>query len=116
MRYEILDGTTVINTILAGSEYMAEHYPLGTYREVAESAPVQPKAQLTRLQFFNRFTDTELVTIYTAAKTVIQIEIMLDKFKSAEFIDTSDPQTIGGINSLEAAGIIVQHRAAEILA
>ena len=43
MRYEILDGQTVVNTIMADAEYMAANYPNGNYREVPEPpAPPPP--------------------------------------------------------------------------
>jgi len=74
------------------------------------------KEPLTRLQFLNRFTDAELAGIYTVAKTNVAIEIMLDKFRAAEFIDTIDLQTVAGINALESAGLIAPGRAVEILA
>ena len=116
MRYEILNGTSVVNTIIAKEEFMTAHYPDHNYRVVPDIIVTEPKLLLTRLQFLNRFTVVELTDIYTAAKSSVAIEIMLDKFKSAEFIDTTDPQTIGGINALESAGFIDPHRAAEILA
>ena len=34
MRYEILDGQTVVNTILADAAFMEAHYPQANYREV----------------------------------------------------------------------------------
>lgn len=40
MIYEILNGDTVINTIVADAEFMAANYPAGNYREVI--APVAP--------------------------------------------------------------------------
>jgi hypothetical protein len=64
----------------------------------------------------NRFTDSELATIYTAAKTVVSVEIWLEKFKLASEINLDDPYTIGGLQAMEAAGLIGVGRAAEILA
>ena len=69
----------------------------------------------TKLEFFDRFTDTEQVAIYDAAKTVTAIQVWLDKFKLASDIDVTDPRTIAGINALEAAGLLAAGRAAEIL-
>jgi hypothetical protein len=44
MIYEILNGETVINTIVADAEFMAANYPQGNYREVPEppAPPVPP--------------------------------------------------------------------------
>lgn len=76
---------------------------------------VEPKTKFTRLEFFQKFTNTELVNIYTTAKTDIQIEIMLDQLKMASYIDVTDPTTITGVNSLEQFGLIETGRAATIL-
>lgn len=117
MRYKILDSTgDVINTILADAQFMQNNYPDGNYREVPDAPEPVAKPTLTQLEFFNRFTQPELVGIYTAAKSSVPLEIMLDQFKMATYIDTADPQTVGGINALEAAGLIAAGRAAQILA
>lgn len=79
------------------------------------SFELKPKRQITKLEYMNRFTDTELSTIYTIAKTNISVEIWLEKFKLATEIDLDDPRVIGGLNALEQFGLIGQGRAAEIL-
>lgn len=71
---------------------------------------------ITRLEYMNRFTDAELATIYTVAKSNVQVEVWLEKFKAATSIDLTDPRTIAGVQALEAVGIIGAGRAAEILA
>jgi hypothetical protein len=76
----------------------------------------KPMKRLTKLEYMNRFEDNELAAIYTAAKSIIQIEIWLEKFKLATEIDLTDPRTIGGVQALEAAGLIGQGRSLEILA
>jgi hypothetical protein len=70
---------------------------------------------ITKLEYMNRFTDTELATIYTVAKTNIAIEVWLEKFKLSAEINLDDPRTVGGINALEQFGLIGVGRAAEIL-
>jgi len=70
---------------------------------------------LTRLEFMRLFTDAELENIYTLAKTVIAIEIWLEKFKMALQIDLKDPDIIKGVNGLEAMGVLAPGRAAEVL-
>lgn len=79
---------------------------------VAESQPVRI---LTKLQYMNRFTDEELAGIYAAAKSVVQVEIWLEKFKLASEIDLDDQRTVAGVQALEASGLIAAGRAAEIL-
>ena len=78
--------------------------------------PPAPVRVLTKLQYMNRFHDAELAGIYTAAKTVVQVEIWLEKFKLASEINLDDPITIGGLQAMEVAGLIGAGRAAEILA
>lgn len=39
MQYQILDGETVINTIVADEAFMLEHYPDGNYVLVTEPEP-----------------------------------------------------------------------------
>lgn len=57
MIYEVLNGETVINTIVADPEFMAANYPDGNYREVPEPpAPPAPDTWvITRNAFQNRF-------------------------------------------------------------
>ena len=76
--------------------------------------PVMPK-KVSKLEFLEAFTDDELEGIYTAAKTVVKIEIFLDKFRLAEFIDVADPKIQGGIQALEDGGLLSVGRADQIL-
>lgn len=79
------------------------------------SFEIKPKRVITKLDYMNRFTDEELATIYTIAKTNISIEIWLEKFKLASEINLDDPRTINGVNSLEQFGLIGSGRASQIL-
>jgi hypothetical protein len=60
MIYEILNGETVVNTIVADPEFMAANYPAGNYREVPEppAPPPAPTWIVTRNAFQNRFPMT----------------------------------------------------------
>jgi len=83
---------------------------------IIERLPVINVQQtFSKLEFINRFTDTELVNIYTASKTIIEIEIWLDKFKLAEYIDITSPTTVSGLQSLESNGLIGEGRANQII-
>jgi hypothetical protein len=75
----------------------------------------KPAREITKLEYMNRFYDYELAAIYTLAKTTIQIEIWLERFKFATVIDLNDLQIIQGMLSLEDHNIIALGRAAEIL-
>jgi hypothetical protein len=70
---------------------------------------------LTPLEFLNRFTDTEAKTIIGLSKTDPDVELWWLKYNKAQDIDLDDPQTIEGVQSLEAIGVISVGRAAEIL-
>lgn len=110
-----------LNGVVVGSGYASEDDFNGGFPEGFEWAdPPTPtpvvKRTLTRLEYMDRFTDAELAGIYTAAKSVVQVEVWLEKFKLAEFIDLTDQRTIAGVQSLEAAGLLAAGRAAEILA
>ena len=100
-----------------GGVFVRQEIP-SWYIPVADVATVnQPVSQfVSKLTFMERFTDAELVAIYTAAKQVVQIEVWLEKLKlTTGDIDLADPRTIGGVHALEAAGLIASGRAAEIL-
>lgn len=77
--------------------------------------------RLSKLAYMNRFADGELAALYTAAKTIVQVEVWLAKFNATTpdadgtSIDLDDPRTIAGVQALEAAGILATGRAAEIL-
>jgi len=71
---------------------------------------------ISRLDYMNRFTDAELAAIYTAARTDVNVEIWLEKFKLASSINLDDPKTLLGLQALETLGLIATGRAAEILA
>jgi hypothetical protein len=117
MRYEILDAVNgnVVNTIDASEDFCSAHYPF--YRLVEEPIVTTSSVRtLTKLAYMNRFTDAELAAIYTVAKSNVQIEVWLDKFKLAEEINLDDQSTIYGVQVLEAAGLLAAGRSAEILA
>lgn len=75
----------------------------------------QEDHMITRLDFMSRFTDVELVTIYSAAKSSVQIEVWLEKVKMATDISLTDPRTVSGIFALEQIGMIGPGRAKEVL-
>jgi hypothetical protein len=126
MEYSIVENNLVVNVVvahrpLAPNWHEGNHRIGATYLDGAFTFPVgiaipTPSIRLTKLEYMNRFTDSELATIYTAAKTVVSVEIWLEKFKLASEINLDDPYTIGGLQAMEAAGLIGVGRAAEILA
>ena len=75
-----------------------------------------PRLRLTKLEFRNQFTFAEKQAIYTAARSVVDVEIFLDDLMAAEYIDVDSAETIGGVQALETATLIGTGRADEILA
>lgn len=72
--------------------------------------------QLTKLAFLNRFTSDERIAIRTAAQTSPAIHDYLAMLDAAQDVDLLDARTIGGVQALEAAGLLAEGRGAEILA
>lgn len=78
-------------------------------------APSVVIGQISKLAYMERFTDAELANIYAAAKISPAVEVWLEKFKLAEFIDLTDPRTLAGLQALESNGLIGTGRALEVL-
>jgi hypothetical protein len=112
-RIRLADGSTRTSLnelseaelLAMGIEFIEGDYPV---------PPTQP-TPLTHKQFMDRFTDTELATIMTAAKSSIELELWFKRFEMAQEIILSDPQTVTGVHALETAELIAEGRAAEIL-
>ena len=77
---------------------------------------ITQRLRLTKLEFRNQFTFAEKQAIYTAARSVVDVEIFLDDLMAAEYIDVDSAETIGGVQALESATLIGTGRADEILA
>lgn len=123
MAYKTLDGQPFDVT---GGSFVVDPNPPVPAWDVPEvpvvPVPVPAPRRLTKLAYMNRFHDDELAAIYTAAKSVVQVEVMLAKLNAATpdadgtAVDLDDPRTIGGVQALEAVGLIAAGRANEILA
>lgn len=79
------------------------------------SAPPATRV-ISKLEYMNRFTDAELIGIYTAAKTNVAVEVWLEKFKQAQNINLDDPQIRAGLDALVGGGLLAPDRPASILA
>lgn len=120
MRIEILDGTTVVNTIEADEAFAEAQHP-GAWRvaaEQVETAPVED-LRITRLAFLDRFADAEAVAIDLASLgATVQaagLRRYLHKVNSATYIDLGRADTREGVQALETAGLLGAGRALEIL-
>lgn len=92
----------------------------GVFVEVITSVEPLPEVhRITRLAFLSRFTDAEAITLDLASQgATVEAATMrryLSKVNAATFIDLSRPDTRGGVEALEAAGILAAGRALEIL-
>ena len=117
-----LAGNTV--TDLEGAAWIIDAnppLPLWALPDVALVAPPPETKRITKLAYMDRFTDTELALIYTAAKTNIAVEIWLARFNATTpeldgtAIDLLDPRTTGGLYAIESAGLLAPGRASEII-
>ena len=75
MKYELLSGGEVVNTIEAEPEYMADNYQSEQYREVVEAAPAPAAPTWTwyidKGPFFDRFGAAK-IAVLTSADSVIK--------------------------------------------
>ncbi len=96
------DGTKIIATY-KGSMVLDEYtYPL----------VIDP---ITKLEFMELFTDTELESIFTTAKTDAKVEVFVEKFKASETILLSDQRLIDSLNYIESLGLLLNGRVNEIV-
>lgn len=70
---------------------------------------------MSPLEYMERFNDTELAAIYSAAKVNVAVEVWLKKFERSTEVNLDDPRTVAGVQALESAGLIGEGRANEIL-
>lgn len=129
-RFEILDADgAVVNVVVADLAFVSEHYA-GSFREVEADAheppPINHGTIVTRAAFRARFTQAEKVAIELAGlddpsapmearSHAAAIRTYQKDVDAAEFIDLNDSATVGGVRALEAAGLLADGRAAEIL-
>lgn len=104
----------------------------GTHRVESSGVPYVAPATtghgtiITRAAFRARFTQAEKIAIELAGlddpsapmevrSQAAAIRTYLKDVDAAEFIDLTDPATAGGVQALEAAGLLAEGRAVEIL-
>lgn len=126
MRIEILNGDSVVKTILADEAFAEAQYP-GAWRVAAlQDIPAALPRHITKLAFRNRFTRAEKVALEMAAldnpaATMAQrqqsaaLRADLKDQEGATFIDLDRADTRAGVQALEAAGLIAAGRALQIL-
>lgn len=81
--------------------------------------PTPELRHVTRLAFLSRFSDAEAIAIDLASMgATVEAAGMrryLSKVNAATYIDLDRPDTRAGVQALEAAGILAEGRALEIL-
>lgn len=99
----------------ASTMTQAEFVQLLVSNQVAGFSNMYLKKSLTKLEFLNRFTPVERISIRAEAQTNPVVADYLAMLDAAQDVDLTDERTIGGAQGLEAMGKIGAGRAAEIL-
>jgi len=81
--------------------------------------PAPVKRMVTKLEFMERFTDTELEAITSMSKKDTgvgnKVSVFMKKLDLADQIDLDDARLQAGVNGMESLGLIGAGRAAVIL-
>lgn len=103
MIYEILDGQTVINTIVASPEFMPANYPEGNYRGVVVPEPPAPPEQRFIFvgSFFDRFGQHKWPIL---ADTNAMVQALVKDCQVRRYIDLDNPELPSGLAMLVQAG------------
>lgn len=103
-------------------EWQGMEFATHSHTEDVQPAPEAPPPavrHITKLAFRSRFTAAERAAItYAAKQATLQgadVQSYLDDTQAATFIDLNRPDTRGGVQALEAAGLIAAGRATQIL-
>lgn len=110
MIYELLDGDTVINTIVADAEFMSANYPDGNYREVPQPEapePSQPR-HISVGAFFDRFGAEKWSVL---ASTDPMVQAMVRDASVRKFIDLDRPDLLAGLQLVQSKGFDIDPQA-----
>lgn len=127
MKYAIIENGVVVNTAIADAPITANWiqndtagigciYANGVLVEPVAPVPVVQPAPWTKKDFLLKFTTAEYAAIKAATLVNSTLDYYWQLFNVAGEIVKTDPVTIAGIQTLEAAGLLGAGRAAEILA
>ena len=79
--------------------------------------PTPPTSRvLTVLQFRDRLTPAEEISITEAGMTNSAVRVWLDRLAAAQEVNLDDPRVIAGLETMTAAGLLASGRAEEIIA
>lgn len=85
-------------------------------QEEIDAQNKEAQVTLTRLEFMERFTNSEQEAIYTAAKTIIGVQVFIDKLRMHDgVVHLNNQSLIDGVTALVVDGALTQQRADEVL-
>lgn len=87
----------------------------GSIKEI-RGEEVTPKIRLTKREYRNLFTFQEKVLIQTEAKTDVEVEVILDDLREAEFIDLNNSEVESALTFFVAKNLISEERKNKVLA
>ena len=114
MPYEILDENgDVVNTIVADSAFVEEHFP-GKFRElvVPPTPPVATWA-LSKRAFKARFPREKWIAAKVASASSPQLADFFEDFELSSFIDVTNPITVASVMALTSPQTPVEFRLTE---
>lgn len=99
MNYEILDGQTVLNTIVASPEFMSANYPAGNYRAVAEAPePAPPEPEWAWYMDLGPFADRlGAASVAIDLSTEPGVVVIRNDFARRKWIDLKDQRVIAAL-------------------
>lgn len=83
---------------------------------IRQKIEIPKKTRFSSLEFLDRFTDEEQISVATATMSNAQVKLWYDKLLAAEYIDITDPRTIGGVDALISSGLLDESRKDAVLA
>jgi hypothetical protein len=89
--------------------------PIADFVPTPEAPALPPPTTVTPLQFVERFTDAEQLSIVGATLQNAQVKLWYDKLLAASFVDLADPRLSAGLDSLVAFGLITPERKVEVM-
>jgi len=102
MIYEILNGSTVINTIVASPDFMEAQYPEGNYRKAERQTPEYPQERFIPVgNFYDSFGDQKWPIL---ASTDPKVQALIKDTSVRQSVDLNSPQLRVGLEMVVAAG------------
>lgn len=94
MIYQILDGETVVNTIVADPEFMQQHYPEGNYIQLPEPEAPAPQPPVYEWYidigpFFDRFGSAKMAVL---TSTDAGVKALITDIQIRKWIDLKLPE------------------------